>query len=154
MKSWILPVALAGWLLFNQAKDDFMNRINYRFGGVGFDGIGGDLQSVRLIVKLIIDNGNPVTLPIDGFDGAVYFKDKLLTNIKSVGSQVAKNNASTTINYQIEVGKPQLVTVFGAWQTALENLESAANAGNYRLKGTLSFRVSNLVYYKELDMTF
>ncbi len=154
MKPWLLAAIVGGYLLFNTAKDDFLNKIHYRFGGVGFDGIGGDLQSIRLIVKLIIDNGNAVTLPIDGFEGFVYFKDKLLTPIKSVGSQVAKNNASTTIHYSMEVGKAQLAAVFGSWQTALKNLETAANTGNYRLKGTLSFRVSNLVYYKELDMTF
>jgi hypothetical protein len=154
MNILLITALVGGYYLFNSTKDDLLNKIKYRFGGVAFDGIGGDLQSVRLIVRLIVDNGTALTLPIDSFEGVVFFKDKTLTPIKSVGSQVAQSKGSTNLNYQIEVGKSQLETVFGSWQTALKQLGDAANKGNYRLKGQITFRVSNLVYYQEIDMTF
>jgi hypothetical protein len=151
---WLVSVALVGYLVFNNVKTNLMDSIFFGFGGIEFDGIGGDFQSIRLVAKLRVDNHSATSFPIDGFEGVIYFKDKVLTPIKSTGAELIKANASTNLGYIVSIGKAQLKTVFGSWETALDQVKDAANKGHYRLVGKISFRLGNLVYFHDIDQTF
>jgi LEA14-like dessication related protein len=151
---WLIPVIVGSYLLFDNLKGNVLNNIKFRFGGIAFDGIGGDLKSIRFVVKLFVDNGSSLSVPIDAFEGDVYFKEKALTPIKQMRSANVKANMSTLLNIGVEVGASQLETVFGSWQKALSNLKDATNGNNYRLRGQITFRLANIVYYQEIDQTF
>ena len=105
MKNWFLPALLFGYLLFDSTKNNVLNNIKFRFGGVFFDGISGNLQFIRIGVRLIVDNNTPFSMPINNFKGIVYFKEKEFSPLSKQEMGVVKANDSTTINYLLPVGK-------------------------------------------------
>jgi LEA14-like dessication related protein len=149
---WILPVGVIAYLLFNNVKSNLMDQIFFGFGGVDIDSIGRD--GIRLKVLLKVVNHSATSFPIDGFEGVIYFKDKELAPIKSAGAENIKAKASTNLGYIVAVGEKQLKTVFGSLNTAIDNIKDASNKGNYRLKGKISVRLGNLMYFHDIDQTF
>jgi LEA14-like dessication related protein len=154
MSNWLLAIVVGGYLIFNNVKDNVLSNIKFRFGGIAFDGIGGDLQSIRFVVKLIVDNGSMTSIPLDAFDGVIFYKNRALAPIKQTRSADVKANSSTLVNYGVEVNRMMIESVFGSWQKALSNLKDASNTNNYRLKGQITFRLANIVYYQDIDQTF
>ena len=154
MKNLLLPALLFGWLIFDSTKNNVLNNIKFRFGGVFFDGINGDLQSIRIGVRLIIDNNTPFSMPIDNFKGTVYFKEKEFAPLSQQEQGVVQANGSTTINYLLPIGQSQLIEAFGSFKKAVDFFKSAVSGGNFRLKGQITFRIANIVYYQDIDQVF
>ena len=152
MIKWIATVGIIGYLWFNNVKSNLMDQIFFGFGGVDFDSIGRD--GIRLKVLLKVENHSATSFPIEGFEGVIYYKDKELAPIKSAGPENIKAKASTNLGYIVAIGEKQLKTVFGSLEKAVDNFKDASKTGNYRLKGKISFRLGNLMYFHDIDMTF
>ena len=153
MKNWLLLALLFGWLAFDSTKNNVLNNIKFRFGGVFFDGINAN-GSIRIGVRLIIDNNTPLSMPIDNFKGMVYFKETAFAPLMQQESGVVQASASTTINYVLPMGENQFIQMFGSIQKAVDFFKSAAAGGNFRLKGQITFRIANIVYYQDIDQVF
>lgn len=144
-----------GITLFKNAANNFFNRLQWRFAALKFDGIGGDFLSIRLVLALEVDNKNNVSIPLQSFDGKVYFKDAALVPVRTVDPVSIAANQKSTIRISIPISLANLKTIFGTtWKEILTNIPSGIRPGNYAIKGVLTFNVSNVLTKFELNEPF
>ncbi|MDZ7879153.1 MAG: hypothetical protein U5L45_15845 [Saprospiraceae bacterium] len=148
-------VVIGGFLWFNQLQADLWRNINWKFKRFTFDGIGGDLQSVRFIAAIEIDNDTVLEVTIEKFNGFVYYKGSPLIPIKSTETTTIQAHTLTTLNYTVPLGFDNLKTVFGStWAEIKKNIAASLKPGNYRLKGTIFINIQGILKEIELDEQF
>jgi LEA14-like dessication related protein len=99
-----------------------------------------------LILSLEVDNKNTIGIPLQSFEGFVYFKTDTLVPVKTVSSVLIAAKQKSVIRISIPISLANLKQVFGAtWKDVFTNIPSGLRPGNYSLQGTLTFNVSNIL---------
>jgi hypothetical protein len=147
-KKYLIGAIVIGvaFTMFKNKVNNFFGNLAWRFANLQFDGIGGDFTSVRLLLSLEVDNKNAVGIPLQSFDGFVYFKGASLVPVKTVAPVTIVANKKSVIRITIPLSLANLKQVFGAtWKDIFTNISTGLRPGNYTLQGTMTFNVSNVL---------
>jgi hypothetical protein len=152
----VAGAVLGGLYLLFKGSLGLLNKINWSFKGIDIDGIGiSEGLALKMGVMLEIDNGSQLTIPIEKFTGAVYYKGNLLTPVQSAAYTEVKAGKKTVLRYIVPISKDTITRIWGSsWAEALKNFKDSIRPSNYRLTGEVNFRLGNVLHIYKIDEPF
>lgn len=152
----VAGVALGIAYTLIQSASNLLNKIAWNFRGIDIDGIGlTDGLSINIGVKLEVDNKTNLSIPIEKFDGSVFFKGQKLTPVRSVNYTEIKANKKTVLRYIVPISKDTIIRIWGkTWSEAFKNFKDSIKPSNYVLQGEVNFRLGNVLHIYKLNEPF
>lgn len=139
-----------------QGANNLLNKIGWNFRGIDIDGIGlTNGVSINIGVKLEVDNKTNFSIPIEKFEGAVFYKGQELTPVRSAAYTEVKANKKTVLRYIVPISKDTIIRIWGkTWTEAFKNFKDSIKPSNYVLTGEVNFRLGNVLHIYDLNEPF